>query len=101
MSRRIALIHAMQGSIAPTRRAFEAVWPSAVCQNICDDSLSVDVGVTGLDAAMDKRFLDLVDYAVSCNVDGSATAVPSNAFHASFPRPSLPFLVVVPRDLPT
>ena len=68
--RRIALVHAMQGSIAPTRRAFDTVWPEAICQNLVDDMLSVDVGTTGLNVAMDKRFLDLLQYSRSCDVDG-------------------------------
>lgn len=48
----------------------DAVWPEANLQNIIDDSLSVDVGTTGLDEAMDKRFMDLANYARSCQVDG-------------------------------
>jgi len=50
--------------------SIETVWPEARLQNIVDDSLSIDVGVTGLDAAMDKRFMDLAGYARSCEVDG-------------------------------
>lgn len=67
---RIGLIHAMQGSIVPTRRAFDAVWPQATLQNIMDDTLSVDVQTTGLDAAMDRRFSNLANYARDSGADG-------------------------------
>ena len=67
---RIACIHAMQGSIGPTKRAFDAVWPEAERHNILDDALSVDVQYTGLDAAMDRRFAELAQYARGCNASG-------------------------------
>ena len=51
-------------------KAFEEVWPQAQLQNIVDDSLSVDVAVTGLDNKMDRRFSDLAEYARACEVDG-------------------------------
>jgi hypothetical protein len=68
--KRIGLIHAMRGSVGPTMLAFEKVWPEANLQNIVDDSLSVDVGITGLDDAMDDRFMNLAEYARACQVDG-------------------------------
>jgi hypothetical protein len=67
---RIACIHAMQGSISPTKRAFDAVWPEAARQNILDDTLSTDVQCTGLDAAMDRRFAELAHYARASSADG-------------------------------
>ena len=62
-ARRIALVHAMQGSIGPSVRAFQRVWPEAHLQHIVDDTLSTDVVTTGLDESMDKRFMALADYA--------------------------------------
>jgi hypothetical protein len=60
----------MQGSIGPTKRAFDAVWPEAERHNILDDALSLDVQYTGLDAAMDRRFAELAQYARGCNASG-------------------------------
>jgi hypothetical protein len=53
----------MQGSIGPSVRAFQRVWPEAHLQHIVDDTLSTDVVTTGLDESMDKRFMALADYA--------------------------------------
>ena len=66
---RIACVHAMRNSLIPTARAFESHWPEAYVQNVVDDSLSIDVAKTGLDAEMDRRFQALADYSVSCDVD--------------------------------
>lgn len=60
----------MQGSVAPTLKAFNEVWPEAQLQNIVDDSLSVDVAQTGLDEKMDSRFRSLATYARACDVQG-------------------------------
>eukprot|EP00812_Abedinium_dasypus_P008576 NODE_2329_length_955_cov_193.263333.p1 GENE.NODE_2329_length_955_cov_193.263333~~NODE_2329_length_955_cov_193.263333.p1 ORF type:complete len:277 (-),score=76.35 NODE_2329_length_955_cov_193.263333:107-937(-) len=60
---RVALIHAMQPSIAATLPAFERHWPEAELVNILDDSLARDVGHTGLDNAMTRRFVELARYA--------------------------------------
>ena len=92
---RIALVHAMQGSIPPTALAFSKVWPEANCQNIVDDSLSIDVGQTGLDESMDNRFLSLAGYARSCNVDGvlfTCSAFGSSIEKVKFAHRDIPVL---------
>jgi hypothetical protein len=63
---RIALIHALSHSVDPINQAIARDWPDAIRMNLLDDSLSADLAASGrgLDAAMDKRFRDLADYAV-------------------------------------
>jgi Asp/Glu/hydantoin racemase len=95
VSPRIGLIHAMRNSMIPSQRAFDSIWPEATVQNIMDDSLSVDVATTGLDASMDRRFESLATYAVrDCNVDavlftcsafGSCIEKVQNTYGASMP----------------
>lgn len=60
---RIALIHALEESIAPIRKAFAEVWPEALCFDLLDTSLAVDLADAGeLDAAMMARFQTLAAY---------------------------------------
>lgn len=67
---RIALIHALQQSMAPINAAFAAVWPQARCMNLLDDSLSADLARgDGLNVAMHRRFEVLADYAVATGAD--------------------------------
>ncbi|MCW1934877.1 aspartate/glutamate racemase family protein [Pararhodobacter zhoushanensis] len=61
---RIALIHALEDSVAPIRAAFARHWPEAKTADLLDASLSVDLAAAGsLDAAMIQRFLTLGRYA--------------------------------------
>ena len=64
---RIALIHALQHSIAPVNEAMARDWPQASRMNLVDDSLSADLAAGGgLDAAMHARFQRLAQYAIDC-----------------------------------
>jgi hypothetical protein len=68
---RIALIHAMKHSIAPTEDAFGRLWPEAHLMNLLDDSLSVDrARDASLSPAMTQRFLALARYAVGTGAEG-------------------------------
>lgn len=68
---RIALIHALQHSVAPINEALARDWPQATRMNLIDDSLSADLARSGqLDAAMHARFATLTDYAVACGAQG-------------------------------
>ena len=70
-SPRIALIHALQGSLAPIATAFAEDWPEAETLNILDDSLSKDRAAEGyLSDQMKDRFKTLTDYAVANGADG-------------------------------
>jgi Asp/Glu/hydantoin racemase len=61
---RIALIHALEESVEPTRAAFTADWPEAFCFDLLDTSLAIDLAAAGrLDEAMMERFQALADYA--------------------------------------
>jgi aspartate/glutamate racemase len=68
---RIALIHALAHSVDPINQAMARDWPEATRMNLLDDSLSADLAASGrgLDAAMDKRFSDLADYAVGTGAE--------------------------------
>jgi hypothetical protein len=62
---RIALVHALEASIAPINDALRGDWPEAGRMNLLDDSLSADLArAGGLDDAMTARFVTLADYAV-------------------------------------
>ncbi len=62
---RIALVHALEASIAPINDALRRDWPEALRMNLLDDSLSADLARTaGLDDVMTARFVALADYAV-------------------------------------
>src|SRR4051794_36172160 len=68
---RIALIHAMKHSIAPTEDAYSRLWPEAHLMNLLDDSLSVDrARDVSLSPAMTQRFLALARYAVGTGAEG-------------------------------
>ncbi|NOW48900.1 hypothetical protein FHW96_005090 [Novosphingobium sp. SG751A] len=61
---RIALVHALELSMAPINAAFDRLWPEAVRMNLLDDSLSRDLAAAGtLDDAMIERFIRLGRYA--------------------------------------
>jgi hypothetical protein len=60
---RVVCIHAMKASLIPTARAFLDNFPEAVVVNLLDDSLSVDVTVSGCDSRMGARFSALGAYA--------------------------------------
>jgi Asp/Glu/hydantoin racemase len=61
---RIALIHALEESIAPIRSAFRENWPEAFTFDLLDTSLAPDRAHSGvLDEAMTARFATLGDYA--------------------------------------
>lgn len=74
---RIALIHALEESIPPIRKAFAEIWPEAQCFDLLDTSLAVDLAHAGqLDDAMIGRFLTLADYmAGATGKDGQAQAI--------------------------
>lgn len=64
VQRRIALIHALELSVAPINEAFARLWPQAFRINLLDDSLSADREQDGeLTDAMVDRFLTLGRYA--------------------------------------
>jgi len=72
---RIALIHALDESIAPAHAAFADTWPEAFCFDLLDTSLAVDrVHAERLDEAMMQRFATLGDYAASSVGKGGKTA---------------------------
>lgn len=72
---RIALIHALEESVAPARAAFAARWPQARIFDLLDTSLSADLAHAGqLDAAMMGRFSALADYAAATAGVGGRTA---------------------------
>lgn len=65
-SPRIALIHALEDSVAPIRDAFARLWPQARTADLLDTSLSADLAaVGGLDDAMIGRFVALGRYAAT------------------------------------
>ena len=77
---RIALIHALQGSLPPIASAFAEDWPEAQTLNILDDSLSADRAAEGhLSEQMKQRFQTLTDYAVDNGAD--AILFTCSAFH--------------------
>jgi hypothetical protein len=67
---RIALIHALRASIAPSEEAFARGWREARTFNLLDDSLSRDLANAGeLDDALRLRFVELGRYAVRSGAD--------------------------------
>ncbi len=72
---RVAMIHALEESVAPARAAFAEAWPEAYCFDLLETSLAVDRAEAGrLDDAMIKRFQMLADYAASTMGRGGQTA---------------------------
>ncbi|MBY5989095.1 aspartate/glutamate racemase family protein [Roseovarius atlanticus] len=101
--RRIALIHALEESVAPIRAAFQSHWPEAYAFDLLDTSLAVDRAHAGsLDAAMMKRFASLTEYAMSadglagraegilftCSAFGPAIDAVKARFHIPILRPN-------------
>lgn len=72
---RVALIHALEESVAPARAAFAAVWPQARPFDLLDTSLAPDRASGGSGPATHRRIGDLFDYALQCG----ATADPTEA----------------------
>lgn len=71
MSKRIALIHAVQVAMPPVEAAFARLWPDARRVNILDDALSVDRGQSAeLSAQMFERIARLGAYARDSGADG-------------------------------
>jgi Asp/Glu/hydantoin racemase len=72
---RIALIHALEESIAPARAAFAECWPAAYCFDLLDTSLAIDRAHRGsLDEEIATRIRVLADYAVSSSGKAGRTA---------------------------
>ena len=73
---RIALIHALEESVAPITEAFGRIWPEAQIAHLLDASLSADLARAGtLDDAMVARFLTLGRYAASGRGDHDTRAI--------------------------
>lgn len=73
-SPRIALIHALEASLSPAHAAFAAQWPQALCFDLLDTSLAVDLGAAGrLDAPLMERIQSLADYATRYPGKGGRT----------------------------
>jgi aspartate/glutamate racemase len=71
MTTRIALIHALTLSIAPSVEAFRTLWPEAECVNLLDDSLSIDRQRAGaLTPAIAGRIAALASHARACGAQG-------------------------------
>jgi len=62
---RIALIHALQESIAPLTAELDRLWPECERMHLLDDSLSADLARSphGLASSFDRRFAALGEYA--------------------------------------
>jgi Asp/Glu/hydantoin racemase len=72
---RIALIHALEESIAPARAAFAERWPDAYCFDLLDTSLAVDLAIRGLlDKEIATRIRVLAEYAMSSSGMAGRTA---------------------------
>jgi Asp/Glu/hydantoin racemase len=68
---RIALIHALEHSLAPTAVSFAKFWPEAQLMNLLDDSLSADLARDGkLTDTMTERFLSLGRYVSDTGANG-------------------------------
>lgn len=78
---RIALIHATELSLAPTKKAFSSIWPQAELVHLVDDSLSLD-RLRGKDTS--GRISALADYAIS--LDAEAILYTCSAFGEAISR---------------
>jgi Asp/Glu/hydantoin racemase len=68
---RIALIHALEHSLAPVAASFARLWPEAKLMNLLDDSLSADLARDGkLTETMTERFLSLGRYVGATGANG-------------------------------
>ncbi len=75
MTARIALIHALAESVAPSHAAFARIWPEAYAYDLLDTSLAVDREAAGrLDDAMMERFQTLAAYAAGTAGRNGSTA---------------------------
>jgi hypothetical protein len=71
---RIALIHALEESVAPIRASFRDHWPEAFTFDLLDTSLAIDRAHAGvLDGSMMRRFTTLADYAAGTEGLGGQT----------------------------
>lgn len=100
---RIALIHALEESVAPIRDAFARLWPEAQTADLLDASLSADLATAGrLDKAMTDRFLTLGHYAAAGSGATPAQAVlfTCSAFGPAIDavRAALPIPVLRPNE---
>ena len=85
---RVALIHALEESMLPTRRAFAVNWPEAKAFDLLDTSLAVDLAYHGkLDDAMHHRFEFLSDYA--CKTEGEGGSAQGVLFTCSAFGPAI------------
>lgn len=63
---RVALIHALEESVLPSRSAMARNWPEATGCDLLDTSLAVDLARAGsVNQSIMSRFKALTDYAVS------------------------------------
>ena len=91
MTRRIALIHAVDVAIPPVHAAFAALWPEARLMNLFDDSLSPDRAADAtLTPRMSARIMALARYAAeagsvgilfTCSAFGPAIEAAARALH--------------------
>ena len=73
--KRVALIHALEASIAPARTAFARRWPEAECFDLLDTSLAPDLAAAGeLTRAISGRIESLARYAAASEGRCGATA---------------------------
>jgi Asp/Glu/hydantoin racemase len=71
---RIALIHALEESVLPARKAFAEAWSEAFCFDLLDTSLAVDLETAGrLDESMMNRFETLARYSLAHQGKAGAT----------------------------
>lgn len=71
MKPRIALIHALPASVAPSARAFAELWPEAETFNLLDDALAVDRERAGeLTPQIAERVSQLARYAMRSGARG-------------------------------
>jgi Asp/Glu/hydantoin racemase len=72
---RIALLHALPESIAPSHAAFADLWPRAITFDLLDSSLATDLTRAGeMTPAIVDRVVALARYAESCSGRGGNTA---------------------------
>lgn len=101
---RIALIHALEESVAPVRAAFRELWPQALPFDLLDTSLAPDRALAGgCDDHIVGRFQALAGYAASTRgVAGSTRAVlfTCSAFGPAIDavKASLPIPVLKPNE---
>lgn len=72
---RVALIHALEESVAPIRAAFASGWPQAAAFDLLDTSLAPDLARCGrLTPSMVERFVALGRYAAGTDMSSARTA---------------------------